>query len=82
MDSQATCDRMKQVCVDNGLDIWKWDRAFYYEQDKVCLFHFDYECNEFFVCTPYDSWLSEQILIQVTESEFLQLLKEYKDGIK
>jgi len=68
MDSQATCDRMKQVCIDNGLDI----HDFTFRKD----FHF---ANNFCVFdNTFGLWaISSQT--QVTEQEFMNLLKEYKD---
>ena len=31
MESQEQCNRMKQLCIDNGLPIWDDDLAFEYE---------------------------------------------------
>jgi len=75
MESQEQCNRMKQVCVDNGLPIWKDeidpDLAFaLFDLSK----NFKWNGIEFLV------GYSTENLNQVTEQEFLQLLKEYKDG--
>jgi len=67
MDSQATCDRMKQICVDNGLPIW--DNYIYFNEVYP---HFGYNAGIF------DTWYFEN-KTQVTETEFLQLLKEYNN---
>ena len=79
MDSQATCDRMKQLCIDNGLDYYNFIDSFSFIKE--------YEYNIF-----YKGILSNRFLIasithlrnmsnysQVTEKEFIELLKEYKN---
>jgi hypothetical protein len=69
MDSQAQCNRMKQLCINNGLPIW----------GHKCSFKLGIYCNvfrfvedKFFVATPS----TNQSL--VTESEFIELLKNHK----
>ena len=72
MQDQAQCDRMKQVCVDNGLPIW---------HDKIAFIYFG-ECDNFtssemegfFTACTYNEEKT-----QVTEAEFMNLLKEYKN---
>jgi hypothetical protein len=76
MDSQEQCDRMKAVCLENGLDIY----------DNFNLIYLKKEYN-FFYCSNGDfcNWLElehDTDYTQVTEAEFLELLKEYKDGIQ
>jgi len=75
MTSQEQCDRMKQVCVDNKL---KNPFKFKFDDDTD---YFSYWEEEELFGIFYDYTL-ENDLIKVTESEFLQLLKEYKDGNK
>jgi len=79
MDSQATCDRIKQVCVDNGLPLGdKSNIDFDFDFSNKVEFnalYFSKRCNVFAI-----AWEKPNNLTQVTEQEFLQLLKEYKDG--
>jgi len=69
MESQEQCDRMKQVCVDNGLPYLDGKTGFTLND---IFMHFGYYNNVFGVLS-LDG-------IEVTEAEFLQLLKEQKDG--
>lgn len=73
MTSQAQCDRMKQVCVDNGLKIGSHPQDFDYitRTNQINTFR----CSEL-----YDfgiRWLDES-KTEVTEEQFMELLKEYK----
>lgn len=70
MESQEQCDRMKQVCFDNGLPYSKKEIAFEYDSDFGNAFRYT-ECNQFGVYEPYNK-------TKVTESEFLKLLKTTK----
>jgi hypothetical protein len=80
MDSQETCDRMKAVCLENGLPIWDDNVGFNYKIRCVFAYNKNPVVKEFYC-------LKSQIIIeeftegytQVTEAEFLELLKEYKD---
>jgi hypothetical protein len=77
MDSQEQCDRVKQLCLDNGLPIWKHKYAFIYiEEGEVfgSVYDSNIEDNEFFVFRKQD--LLEKTLI--TEAEFIELLKQEK----
>ena len=71
MESQEQCDRMKQLCIDNNLPIWidedNDDLAFaLFELSRF----FRYGINEFYVgSSTYNK-------IQVTEQEFINLLKK------
>jgi hypothetical protein len=81
MQDQEQCDRMKAVCLENGLPIWEDNVGFNYK--RLCVFAYNKNpvVKEFYC-------LKAQIIIeeftegytQVTEAEFLELLKEYKDG--
>ena len=71
MESQEQCDRMKQVCVDNGLPIW---------DDAISFVFFNMNDNltysktdGFFIACSHDESKTE-----VTESEFLNILKDEK----
>jgi hypothetical protein len=80
MESQEQCDRMKQVCIDNELPYEKGDYDFTYDKTR----HFEdrdvFRFSESF--KTFDIWLFDESLNfnEVTETEFLQLLKEYNDG--
>ena len=69
MQDQETCDRMKQVCVDNGLPII-FDIPFTFNKNYNIFYYFDYQDR---FCIWNDSSKT-----QVTEPEFLTLLNEYK----
>jgi len=67
MESQEQCDRMKQVCVDNGLPI---DYGFIFD----CKY---FEYSELF--QEWNVWLTvDHEKTKVTESEFLEILKTTK----
>jgi len=73
MTSQEQCDRMKAVCLENGLPIWEDEDAFLYTYEKCNLTYFN-NCQEFWITSNDISSKS-----QVTEVYFLELLKEYKN---
>jgi len=73
MDSQSTCDRMKQLCVDNGLPIWDDEDAFEFGVIKNCFRHQE-KCNEFWVTSTGSTYCKK-----TTETEFIDLLKQYKN---
>jgi hypothetical protein len=70
MESQEQCDRMKQLCIDNGLPYW----------DKGVGFRFDLEYENYFriVFDEFYVTFSDLRKTLVTESEFIQLLKQEK----
>ena len=70
MTSQEQCDRMRQVCIDNGLPIWNDEIAFEL-----------LDISRFFRCLSEEFFIGASVLkhAQVSETEFLQLLKEYKN---
>lgn len=72
MESQEQCDRMKQLCIDNNLPIWE------------NVFLFDKRYNNLFGKIDCDFWVTyeksnvlevKQYKTQVTEEEFIELLK-------
>lgn len=69
MESQAQCDRMKQLCIDNGLPILDSDYSFTIINDIKKYFEFDQISKTFYVSSVN---LAEK---KVTESEFLKLIK-------
>jgi len=78
MTSQEQCDRMKQVCVDNGLDYWNGE-GFDFYKGKENYFTQSHVDSDFliFVKDYHDRAIKNKQ--EITEAEFLQLLKEYKD---
>jgi hypothetical protein len=80
MQDQTQCDRMKAVCLENGLPIWDDNVGFNYKRSCVFAYNKNPVVKEFYC-------LKAQIIIeeftegytQVTEAEFLELLKEYKN---
>jgi hypothetical protein len=75
MTSQAQCNRMKAVCLENGLPIWDEFIGWIYS-DIRNKFGFVGGGQFHIYKTNYND------KTQVTEAEFLELLKEYKDGIQ
>jgi len=73
MESQEQCDRMKQLCIDNGLPIWNNSTAFVFciEQNVFMM-----TSKEFFICIITDKEKKEYL--KITESEFIELLKTTK----
>jgi hypothetical protein len=75
MQSQEQCDRMKQLCIDNDLDIWEYHEAFDYTSNSD-IFNFPNEVEWFFV-HPLEG--NEKLIInktKVTEEEFINLLTQ------
>ena len=78
MDSQETCDRMKQLCIDNGLPIWgSDDLGWHFNKIEKCYLSFDPTENEFYVFVS-DKYIKKFKKKNITESEFIELLKEHK----
>jgi len=69
MESQEQCDRMKQLCIDNGLPIWNNEIAFE-------LLHL----SKFFRFLFQDFFVGSLTLEskEITEQEFIELLKTTK----
>ena len=74
MESQEQCDRMKQLCIDNDFvtDFEKGDFKFLITRNEINTFRFSNYYNVWGVFWK-DSGLNE-----VTESEFIELLKTTK----
>ena len=74
MESKEQCDRMKQLCINNRLPIWS--NYFDYWENAFCennVFGFCENIMEFYIhrfCS-----LNKTL---VTESEFIELLKQEK----
>ena len=71
MVDQVQCDRMKQLCIDNGLPIWD---DFRFETKAKDFYKFFYRDIEDFCNWKENSHDFEK----VTEQQFIELLKEYK----
>ena len=70
IESQEQADRLKKVCINNGLAYWK-DFKFIKNKREYRFF----ECH----CGDFCNWLeASKNHTQVTETEWMQLLKEYK----
>lgn len=70
MESKEQCDRMQQFCLNAGLN---HDVGYSYSGYVGKIFEY---CN---IHNEFGIWINHHRQIQVTEQEFLQLLKEYKD---
>jgi len=75
MESQEQCDRMKQLCIDNGLRIWECDAAFLFEDLDYIYFSSQYASKEFFLRTHSEGTKNKT---QITEQQFIELLKQSK----
>jgi hypothetical protein len=79
MESQEQCDRMKKICIDNGLNYWKTKSAFDFIEN--CIFTQSDDDKDFWVMiSKINVKKYKKNKQEVTETEFLQLLKEYNDG--
>ena len=79
IESQQQADRLKQVCIDNGLPYWNDEVGFYFM--KGCVFAFNKNpIVQQFYCLKSGFIIREFTdgNTQVTETEWMQLLKEYK----
>jgi len=76
MQDQTQCDRMKAVCLENGLETSNYDDAFTFNSEYK---YFAYGMCNFWIMR-YNFWyiIDGKDYTQVTEAEFLELLKEYK----
>lgn len=68
--SQEQADRLRQVCIDNGLRIWD-DFEFLKERKEFRFFYFweNVFCN----------WLNNDLYEEITEPEWMELLTKYKE---
>jgi len=69
MESQEQCDRMKQLCIDNGLPFGKNITSFELIISlKYLFFYYSQNSKAFFIGDSKDR-------TQITEHEFIELLK-------
>lgn len=71
MQDQSQCDRMKQLCLDNGLQSFYKNHTMW-TLEKIFP-HFGFYKGYFGIFDLKGK-------TQVTEAEFIELLKEYKNG--
>ena len=74
MDSQEQCNRMKQLCLDNGLPMstHKDDYKFVNNPIQKNCFRFSKQLKCFAI------WWLDCFNILITEAEFIELLKQEK----
>ena len=65
MKSQAQCDRMRQLCIDNGLAVW--NVFYFYIGDYFAFYDIEFGIFNKGTEDPYQT--------KVTEQEFIELLK-------
>ena len=81
MESQEQCDRMKQLCIDNELPIWYDGIAFIFNYQ---ISGFSEKTIDVFSCENYEFAVWSELHnnrnpdLQVTEQEFIELLKTTK----
>ena len=73
MESQEQCNRMKQLCLDNGLVFWGDFRFKPVKNDNNYIYFYNYDGD-------FCNWLevNKNHYSKITEQEFINLLKEYK----
>lgn len=74
VESQEQADRLKQVCIDNGLPIWDDEMAFRFDGIEVSP---TFECFDL----DFAIYNSYEIIdkIKATEPEWMELLTKYKE---
>ena len=68
---------MKQICIDYGLPIWDYEIAFKFSANEN-RFEYNKEDEDFLITSGNVFGLTEFGKTQVTESEFLELVKILK----
>jgi len=70
MESQEQCDRMKELCIDNGLSIGKYESSFeFIKKLRYIYFHYSENSKGFYIGD------NVYLFTQITEHEFIELLK-------
>lgn len=75
MESQEQCDRMKQLCIDNGLPYSKFISAFTYDKTYGNNFYYTILNEGHLFTILYDSEHKEKI----TEQQFIKLLQDERN---
>lgn len=72
MESQEQCNRMKKLCIDNGLPYWNHKLGFEFDKFRFNEFSFAQFHKEFYIGLDevYDVNKTK-----VTEEQFIELLK-------
>ena len=74
VESQEQANRLKQVCIDNGLPYWDTKRGFIYSPER------DYNTfeffNDFFWVCKFEPQLNQS---KATETEWMELLKQHNE---
>lgn len=73
--SQEQADRLKGICLEYGLPIWEAKCAFEFVSHLQNYFEFYKLDKEFFVRCTLENRSKHK---QITESDFIQLAKEFK----
>ena len=74
IEDQPQADIMKQICIDYGLPYWDDEIGFELSYNKDW-FEYDEENEQFYISNNNIIGLTEFGKTQVTESEFLELVK-------
>jgi hypothetical protein len=78
---QEQADRLKQVCLVNGLPIWDDEEAFLADNwHDIVAFTYVSESKQFYVINPYNGlkWFEKNRKTEILESEFIELIKQEK----
>ncbi len=71
--SQEQADRLKGICLEYGLPIWDNSLAFKFTRLQCCFSTHGGE--DFFIGGQIPKWMKST---QITESDFIQLAKKFK----
>lgn len=77
MESQEQVSRFEKICIDNDLKIWSIIFQYWKYLQQNNFFGYDPKINEFVIHEE-----AKKDKTQATETEFLELLKEYKSTNK
>lgn len=77
--SQEQCDRLKQVCIENGLPMWVGDDNFIYHNFLGNQFYASIDPNKKGYFLGFTVLFNSEHETEVTESEWMQLLAEEKN---
>jgi len=78
MESQEQCDRMKQLCVYYELPIWEIEEAFEYFFGRDNFFTKSHSDDDFLIFVNMAHNLAIENKSEVSEQEFIELLKKPK----
>jgi hypothetical protein len=75
--SQEQADRLKQICLENDLPIWNDEDSFLFDKN-IPIFNCSNEITEFWCMRSSINKEKYKYKTKVTESEWLELLKQHK----